>query len=792
MKFSEQWLREWVNPDVDSEGLAHQLTLAGLEVDAVEPVVEPFEGVIVARIKSAKQHPDADRLRVCEVEYGEEGTVQIVCGAPNARDGLVAPLAILGARLPGDFKIKKAKLRGVESQGMLCSPKELGLAEDADGLMELPSDAPIGEDFRTYLMLEDTSIDVDLTPNRADCLSIRGIATDVAAVNGLALEAPPVRSVFPAHDDGLDIELNAPDDCPRYVGRVIRGIDPSAESPLWLRERLRRSGLRPISPVVDVTNYVMLEQGQPMHAFDYDTLDGPIGVRRGTSDESLTLLDGRDVELNDGLLIITDNDRPVALAGIMGGLTTSVTDKTTNIFFESAYFSPAVVMGKARALGMHTDASHRFERGVDPEGQSRAIDRATALLIDIAGGEAGPVIESCQADSLPIAPEVSLRHDRISRVLGVEVPADEVVSILERLGMTVDGSPTRWTVTPPSWRFDIAIEEDLIEEVGRIFGFDRILDAPLKGETVIADDAEAELSAIDLRRVLTGQGYSEAINYSFIAQEKLDAVGVGQGAWPLANPLSADLSVLRTRLFPALLDNLAFNINRQATTVRLFETGVVFGEKDGEVDEHNHLALLAHGHRDLEQWGSRHARIDFYDLKGDLEILFDSTRVGSEFECLPASYEWLHPVQAAEIRRDDLVVGWMGALHPKLAAELDASGPVLIAELNLDQVRHGALPEAGGISKYPEVRRDIAIIVRDNVEWWAVVGAIHEAGPKHLQEVRLFDIYRGEGIEKGYKSLAMGLFFQHSERTLTDGEIDDVVASVVQRLEEDLDAKLRG
>lgn len=792
MKFSERWLREWFDPAVDTAGLAKQLTMAGLEVDGVEAVAEAFEGVVVAKVVSAEPHPDADRLRVCEVDAGDGEILPIVCGAPNARAGLMAPLAVVGAVLPGDFKIKRAKLRGQESRGMLCSPKELGLAEDADGLLELPEDAPVGASLRDYLQLDDSAIDVDLTPNRADCLSIRGIARDLAALNGAQLEAPPVPVVFAGHNESLEINLEAPADCPRYVGRLIRGINPDATTPLWLQEKLRRSGLRPISPVVDVTNLVMLEQGQPMHAFDAATLSGPVGVRRGRDGEELTLLDGKSVSLDDSLLVITDDDKPVALAGIMGGASTAVTDSTTDIFFESAYFSPAAIMGRARRLGLHTDASHRFERGVDPEGQSRAIDRASALLVEIAGGDAGPVKEACVPDALPVAPTVPLRLDRVTRVLGTDIPATSVVSMLERLGMSVEGNADGWQVVPPSWRFDIAIEEDLIEEVGRLYGYDTISPRPLEGTVSVAQDSEHQVHLSELRRALTNRGYQEAINFSFVGRSDEAEFGLSHEVWPLANPLSEDLAVLRGSLFPSLLRNLAFNVRRQQRRARLFETGVVFRQNDGAVEEFSHLALVAYGARYPEQWSGDDRATDFYDLKGDLEALFDRTGDAGEFEFLPGSHSWLHPVQAADIRRGDHDIGWAGVLHPSLAQRLDIAGVVCVAEIDLAVAQSARLPEAGMISRYPEVRRDIALIVRDNVEWWAVTGAISEAQPEHLQRARLFDVYRGDGIEKGYKSLAIGLFFQHNERTLTDAEVDDVVASIVQRLEDDLDAKLRG
>jgi phenylalanyl-tRNA synthetase beta chain len=791
MQFNVDWLKQWVATDLDAEALAERLTAAGLEVDDVRPVAAAFTDIVVAEIESCGPHPDADKLSLCTVNDGGAERLQIVCGAPNARAGIRVPLARVGATIGPDFKIKRAKLRGVESHGMLCSARELGLSDDHSGLLELPSDAPVGRDLRDYLALDDTVIEVDLTPNRGDCLSIRGLARDVAAscvaeYTGLNIEPVPA-----AIDDGFSIRLEAPADCPRYAGRVIRGIDPAAATPLWMTETLRRCGLRSISPVVDVTNYVLLELGQPMHAFDLGKLHDEIVVRRGRKGEKLVLLDDSEVELDEEVLAICDARGPVALAGIMGGLDSGVTEVTTDILFESAWFNPATIMGKARFYGMHTDASHRFERGVDAAGQEAAVERATALLVEIAGGRPGPLLLAEDRDHVPQNRAVILRPERLKTVIGLDIPNDEVEAILERLGMIVTQVDGCWSVTAPSSRFDIAIEEDLIEEVARIYGYDAIPEAPVSGELAVGAVSGHRVSLERLRQSLCTAGYQEAINYSFVDQNLLNAVHQGGQVLPLANPLSADMDVMRTTLLPGLLTALARNLRRQQGRVRLFETGVVFLQNDA-LHEVDRLAAVASGDAVPEQWGEPSRPLDFFDIKGDLERLF-ALRGDAEatlFE--PAALPWLHPGAAAVIKLQDEVAGWCGAVHPSVLKALDIKKPIFAFELDLEKVIKRDIPFAKEISRFPSVRRDLAILLPEDVSYGEVRAvSIAAAGP-HLEKVIVFDVYQGENLTKGYKSLAIGLIFNDVSSTLRDEDVDSHIQAVLAELGQRLGAQLRG
>lgn len=790
MKFSEQWLREWVNPDLSTQELADQLTMIGLEVDGVDPVAGNFSKVVVARIESAEQHPDADRLRVCTVDVGEDEALQIVCGAPNARAGLVAPLALVGGRI-GDLKIKKAKLRGVESRGMLCSAKELGLSDDAAGLLELDDGAPIGADLTEYLGLDDHTIDVDLTPNRADCLGIVGIAADIAAANGLTVSPPAIEPVVATIDDTHSISLADPADCPRYLGRIIRGIDPKAESPRWMQEKLRRCGLRSISPVVDVTNYVLLELGQPMHGFDLDKLQGEIVVRRGKEGESIKLLDGKDVDINSELLLITDDSGPIALGGIMGGDSTSVQDDTKNILFECAYFRPGMIMGRARDLGMHTDASHRYERGVDPYLQHQAIERATQLLIEIAGGQAGPIVEAVDGAHLPVQPEVTLRHSAVDRLLGLHIDADRIEQILTGLQMEVTAIDGGWKVKAPSRRFDIEIEEDLIEEIARIYGFNNLPAKSLGGTMDMGNIPESHITDNRIRTALVSRDYQEVINYAFVSPDLLAQTGQSLGAISLANPLSVDMSVMRTSIFPGLLQTFVYNRHRQQSRVRIFEVGVCFNGRGEHVEEEERLALLISGAAAPEQWNQPRREIDFFDLKGDLESLVDLTRSHSSFEFQPARQPWLHPGRSAEIIRSGRTVGWIGALHPSVAQSLEIEQEVCLAEIEMSALSEGIVPNYEAVSKFPSIRRDIAVVFAEQVSFSQVKAIIDSVDEAALRGVLLFDEYRGQGVESGCKSMAMGLILQERSRTLTDEEVDTVVDSVVTKLQQGLDGRLR-
>ncbi|WP_290884966.1 phenylalanine--tRNA ligase subunit beta [Arenimonas sp.] len=788
MKFPESWLREHVTVAATRDELSARLTAIGLEVEDAQVLGEDLDGVVVAEILACERHPEADRLQVCQVATGA-GTVQIVCGAPNARPGLKAPLATVGANLPGGIAIKAAKLRGVESQGMLCSAKELGVDADASGLLELPGDAPVGQGIAQYLGLPDACFELKLTPNRADCFSVRGVAFDVAAALGAQVTALQIPEAIVASEAALPVELQAGADCPRYCGRVIEGLDPAARTPLWLAERLRRAGLRPISPLVDITNYVMLELGQPMHAFDADKLAGPVGVRRARAGETLKLLDEREAALDDGFLVITDADRPVALAGVMGGWDTRVTDATTRVFLESAHFAPSVIIGRARRIGLHTDASHRFERGVDPQLPRYALERATALVQQVMGGRAGAITEATLPAHLPQPSPVALRRARLARVLGLSVPDAEVERILRALGMQVAATADGWSVLPPTRRFDIAIEEDLVEEVARIHGYDAIPTTTPTGEVRLVAPSEARVADAVLRRQLVAHDFVEAINYAFLDADSLAAWRLQDGAVALANPLTAELGVMRTSLLPGLVSALARNRARQQSRVRLFELGRVFHLAEGAPRETPRIAAVACGPAQAEQWSADDRDVDFFDLKAQVEGLLALAGARAEFRADDRPLG--HPGRSASVWREGAVIGWVGHLHPGLAKALDLDGEVVGFELDLAAVAARAVPRAGELSRFPSVRRDIALVVPESTPWAALEASLRAALGSLLREVRLFDRYVGPGLESGSKSLAMGLILQDVSRTLTDRDADQAVATALEALAKDCGARLR-
>lgn len=791
MKFSEQWLRSWANPAADRDALVAKLSMVGLEVDSVTPVAGAFHGVVVGEILSAEQHPDADKLRVCQVSNGSE-TFQVVCGAPNARPGIKVPFAMIGAELGDDFKIKKAKLRGVESFGMLCSASELKISDDHSGLMELAADAPVGTDIREYLGLDDVVIEIGLTPNRGDCLSLAGLAREVGAVYGCEVQPVTIQPVAPAHDETRPVELLAPQACPRYLGRVIRNVDLSRPTPLWMVERLRRSDIRSIDPAVDVTNYVMLELGQPMHAFDLNEIRGGIRVRMAEQGEKLVLLDGQEVTLSADTLVIADHERPLAIAGVMGGEHSGVSAQTRDLFLESAYFDPIALAGKARNYGLHTDASHRFERGVDFELARQAMERATALLLEIAGGEAGPIVEAVSQADLPTREAVTLRSERITQMLGLELEADLVERLLGALGLGVTARGEGvWEVTIPSHRFDISLEVDLIEELGRLYGYDRLPVRYPQARLAPQARAEARAELPALRRLLVARGYQEAITYSFIDPKLFAQFNPDATPLLLANPISADMAAMRASLWPGLVKAVLHNLNRQQTRVRLFESGLRFVGQLPELKQEAMLAGVITGNRLPESWSHGRESVDFYDLKGDVEALLGAAGNAGAFRFVPAEHPALHPGQCARIEREGRTVGYLGAIHPQLAGELGIEQPLFLFELLLAELDEGRLPSFRELSRFPEVRRDLALVVDRDTPAEDILGCIREKAGDYLTDLKLFDVYQGKGIDPARKSLAVGLTWQHPSRTLNDDEVSAAIQTILTSLGDRFNATLR-
>ena len=791
MRFSEAWLREWVNPSISTQELADQLSMAGLEVDSIEPAAPSFSGVVVGAVLAREQHPDADKLSVCSVDIGAETPSQIVCGAKNVAAGMKVPVATVGATLPGDFRIKRAKLRGVESLGMICSAAELGLAESSDGILALPAAAPIGEDLRDLLALDDPCIDIDLTPDRADCLSIAGIAREVGVLNRVPVTPPAIAPVAATIDDEFPVALEAAAACPRYLCRILRGIDGSATTPDWLVEKLRRSGIRAISPVVDVTNFVLLELGQPMHGFDLSMLDGGIRVRMAEAGEKLALLDGSQVILRADTLVIADHNRALAMAGVMGGEVSGVSETTSDVLLEAAFFAPLAIAGKARSYGLHTDSSHRFERGVDFNLQRQAMERATALLLEIVGGRAGPVTEVTSDVHLPQLAPIALRRTRVRRLLGVDIDDAVIADILARLGMQVVPNDAGWTVSAPSARFDITIEADLIEEIGRIFGYANIPASLSSAPVSVAVRPEAEFNLARAKQLLTHRGYQEAITYSFIAPEVAAVLTPGNEPIKLANPISADMSDMRASLWPGLVQALRHNLARQQTRVRLFESGLTFKRVDGAIEQHPKLAGLIYGEARPEQWARPARKADFFDIKADLEAVLQQVAAGGEFRFEAAAHPALHPGQSARVLRHGALVGWIGLLHPAAQKALDLPTGVLAFEVDLVPLKTGRIPRFEALSKFPAIRRDFALLVDRDLPYQAVLDCVREAAPAVVKDIQLFDVYTGENIDSGLKSLALSLILQESSHTLTDSEVEEASGVVLVALAQRLAATLR-
>mgnify|MGYP006145295019 FL=1 len=794
MKFSESWLREWVNPAVSREALSHQITMAGLEVDGVDAVAAEFNGVVVGEVVECGQHPDADKLRVTKVSVGSGELIDIVCGAPNCRQGLKVAVAMVGAVLPGDFKIKKAKLRGMPSEGMLCSYSELGIDIDSDGIIELPLDAPLGKDLREYLQLDDAVIEVDLTANRADCLGMVGLAREVGVLNRAAVTEPQWQAVTPSTDAKVAINVKETAACPRYLGRVVKNVNVKAATPLWMQEKLRRSGIRSIDPIVDITNFVLVEFGQPMHAFDLAKLTGDIQVRLGNGEEKITLLDGSEVTIPNDTLVIADDARPLALAGVFGGEYSGVSDTTQDILLECAFFAPLAIMGKSRRLGLHTDSSHRFERGVDPEMQHKVMDRATRLVLDICGGEAGPVVEAKSDADLPKPAQILLRRSKLDKILGHHVPDSDVVEILERLGFSVVAGEGSWQVTTATYRFDMAIEEDLIEEVARIYGYNNIPNVAPVASLRMSDHKETDLSLKRVRSLLVARGFQEAVTYSFVDPKLQNLVHPGEQAMVLPNPISSEMSAMRLSMFTGLLTAVGYNQSRQQGRVRLFETGLRFVpdiHAESGVRQQAMLGCVITGLQNDEHWSMESKTVDFFDLKGDLEAIIGLTVSASEFSFRVATHSALHPGQCAEILRNDRVIGHIGAIHPSLEKPFGLNGKTIVFELELDALLHTSLPLAQAVSKFPANRRDIAVVVDESVSAGDVMKLIRKVGENQLVGINLFDVYLGKGVEPGKKSLAIALTLQDTTRTLEEKEIAETVDSVVSALKTEFNASLR-
>ncbi|HCA5258436.1 phenylalanine--tRNA ligase subunit beta [Acinetobacter baumannii] len=791
MKISENWLRTWVNPAIDSDTLSDQLTMLGLEVDELASVAKPFTGVVVGEVLTVEQHPDADRLRVTTVNIGSGEPLQIVCGAPNVRAGMKAPVATIGAILPGDFKIKKGKLRGVESQGMLCGASEIDLEDKIDGLLELPDDAPVGVNIREYLKLDDNVIDISITPNRGDCFSIRGIAREVAVINQLQMNEPEIKSVDATITDEKKVVINT-DGAPRYLGRVIKNVNVKAATPEWMEQALARSGIRTHSILVDVTNYVLMELGQPMHAFDLAKIEGTVHVRQAQPQEKLQLLNDQEVELQEDVMVIADDQKALAIAGIMGGLASSVTDDTTDIFLESAFFAPLAIAGRARRFGLHTDSSQRYERGVDFELPLIAMNRASQLIQELAGGEFGPITVAEKADLLPKREAIELKQAQVDQLLGYKVTAEFITDALTRLGCEVtvqaDGE---WSVVPPSHRYDMAIYQDLIEEVARIDGYDNI-QISLPSMDVQLAKYQDRFEIAQLRQTVVTLGYQEAISFSFADAKLEKQLNPQVSPLMLANPISSDLAAMRSTLLSSLIPCVQYNLNRQQSRVRFFELGLRFDYQNAnsiqDLKQIPTLALVAVGSREPESWHAKPQPMDFFDFKGEVEEILAAGRVKVEY--VRSERSWLHPGQSAEILVDGQSIGYLGRLHPSLENELDLS-TTWVAELDQAAVLQSYVSNFTELSRFPSVRRDIALLISDNINVRDIQQLIEKTGGELLDSTWLFDVYTGQGVEEGKRSLAFALLWQHPSRTLEDAEIKSGMDNIIQVLENTYQATLR-
>jgi len=795
MRISRNWLTQWVSTSLEATELADKLTLAGLEVQGIASAGPALDKkrILIGEIVEVVPHPNADRLKVCKVDVGKTRKLTIVCGAKNALSGMKVPVALVKARLP-DIEITKSEIRGVQSNGMLCSGAELGLADRSDGLMELDQSAPVGESLSDYLGLADQIIELDLTPNRGDCLGMVGVAREVSALTGCRFTSTEIKKIKPVNKEDLGISLQAPDACPRYVGRAIKNIDMAARTPDWMAECLRRNEVRSINPIVDVTNYVMLEIGQPMHAFDLSKIQGEIIVRMARKGEKLVLLDHSEVKLVADNLVIADRKRTIALAGIMGGDNSAISEKTVDIYLEAAFFAPSAMIGKARRFGMHTDASHRFERGVDSELQLDAVERATELILSIAGGEPGPTRHAVERKALPRRKPIKFDPNGIERTLGIGIPKSSTAKLLKNLGMRTKPSASGWKVTPPSWRFDIVGQHDLIEEVGRCYGFDKIPPRMPNSEARLGRHPESRLSDQQIKRRIVRLGYYEAITYSFVdpgVQEKLTENATRNVR--LTNPIADNMSVMRESIWPGLLEAVRMNLNHQEDAVRLFEIGHVFlkGAKKGQHREIKKLAAAVTGPAVPKQWSGERRAVDFFDLKGDLEEILTPTINPEALQFSSTLHPALHPGQAGEILWKNSPIGHIGKLHPTVQKALDIEQDVYLFEVDLTNLNESAIPVFRHISKFPSVQRDIAVLVNRQVESQKVLELVRTAAGNLLAELALFDIYQGERVEKNKKSFACSLTFQSESSSLTSSEVDAIIEKIIRVLGTKLEATLR-
>lgn len=794
MKFSELWLREWVNPAIDSAALSEQITMAGLEVDSVEPVAGYFSGVVVGQVMDCRPHPNTDKLRVTKIDIGHKQWLDIVCGAYNCRTGLRIAVATIGAFLPGDFKIKVDKLRGALSEGMLCSFAELGIACEHDGIIELPADAPIGQDIRDYLKLDDNTINISVTPNRADCLGLLGIARDVAVRNRMPLVQPIIETVAPVIGDKLPIRVDTADACPRYLSRVVKNIDVSAQTPLWMKEKLRRCGFRSVDAVVDITNFVLLELGQPMHAFDRDRIECGIIVRYAWQKEALTLLDGRKLALSCDTLVIADHSKALAMAGICGDAASGIKPTTHDVVLECAFFQPFVIIGRARRYGLHTDASHRYERGVDPSLQPLAMERATALLVKICGGQPGPVINITSAAALAKPANITLRRKTMDRLIGHIIPDEDIIDILTRLGCKVSRTETGWQAMVPSWRFDMVIEEDLIEEVTRIYGYNTIPNVPVRADLVMSNRPEAVLPLSRVKMLLADRGYQEVITYSFVDPKSQAMLHPQQSPLLLQSQISQDMSAMRLSLWTGLLGAVVYNQNRQQQQIRLFESGLRFvPDNSAELGICQDLMLsgVIVGSRFNEHWDQARQPVDFYDAKGDLEAILEFTGKLDDIKFRAERHPALHSGQSAAIYLNNEPIGFIGVIHPELEEKLNLNGRTVVFELLWKKISERKVPKANNISCFPANRRDIAIVVPDDVAAADIITECKKVIENQLVGVNLFDVYRGRGVAKGFKSLAISLILQNTARTLDEKEIAETIARCVAALKQGFQASLR-